>query len=66
MELVEIVDPVLELLRLGAAVDGVGEEVDVGVQRELVHGVDARQVVQREEQHRRSDRHRHVALARTR
>lgn len=62
MELVEIIDAVLQLGTLGRAVDGVVEEIDVRVQGELVHGVDAGQVVQREEQHRRPHRHRHVAL----
>lgn len=49
MELIQVIDPVFKFDSLGAAVDGVREEVDVGVQRELVHGVDAGEVVQREE-----------------
>lgn len=41
VEFIEVIDPVLQLSALRAAVDGVREQVDVGVQRKLVHGVDA-------------------------
>lgn len=40
-------------LQLGAALtllDGHDEELDVGIQRELVHGIDATHVVQHKEQ----------------
>lgn len=39
MKLIQIIDPVLQLAPFGASVDGVREEVDICVQRELVHGV---------------------------
>lgn len=49
VELIEVINAVLQLAALGAAVNGVVEQIDVRVQRELVHGVDAGQVVQSEE-----------------
>ena len=47
---VEVVDALLQARVLQALVDGVGEELDVGVQGELVHGVDAAHVVHDEEE----------------
>ena len=50
MVIVHVLYPVLQFGALLRLVDGVGEEVDVGVQRELVHRVDLTQVRQYEEQ----------------
>lgn len=52
MVLVQVVDAVLQLVAAVALVDAEDKEADVGVQRELVHGVDAAHVVEHEEQHR--------------
>lgn len=51
--LVQVVDAVLQLVAAVALVDAEDEEVDVGVQRELIHGVDTAHVVEHEEQNRR-------------
>ena len=53
------------LLQFGASlglIDGHFEQVDVGVERELVHGIHATHVVQHEEQDGRSLRRRTIAL----
>ena len=47
---VEVGDAFLEPWVLQALVDGVGEELDVGVEGELVHGVNATHVVHHKEE----------------
>ena len=46
---IEILDPLLQARVLQTLVDGVGEEFDVGVQGELIHGVNAAHVIHHEE-----------------
>lgn len=47
---VEVGDPFLQLLAEGAFLDAEVEELDVSVQRELVHGVQAAHVVENEKE----------------
>lgn len=47
---VQIFNAVLQLIAAMALVDAEDEEADVGVQRELVHGVNAPHVIEHEEQ----------------
>ena len=60
--LVELVDALLELGAARRLVDRQVEQLDVRVQRELVHRVDAAHVVEHEEEDRRARRARTVAL----
>lgn len=46
---IEVDDALLQARVLQALVDGVAEELDVGVQGELVHGVNAAHVIHHEE-----------------
>ena len=48
---IEVLDPLLQPGVLQALVDGEREQVDVGVQRELVHGVDSPHVVHHKEEY---------------
>ena len=47
---VQVVNAVLQLVAAMALVNAEDKEVDVGIQRELVHGVDAAHVIEHEEQ----------------
>ena len=60
--LIQVVDALLQTRVLQTLVDGVGKELNVRIQGELVHGVDATHVVHHEEQEGRSLRTWLVAL----
>ena len=62
MVVIEVGDPLLQLVAAGALLHAEVEQVYVGVQGELVHGVDAAHVVQHEEQDGGAQRTRTVAL----
>lgn len=47
---VEVVYPLLQFVAAGAALYTQGEQVDVGVQRELIHGIYTAQIIQYKEQ----------------
>ncbi len=49
---IEVLNPLLKARVLQTFVDGAGEEPYVGVQGELVHGVDATHIVHHKEQER--------------
>ena len=65
VEVVEVPDTLLQSRVLQALVDGVAEELYVGIQGELVHGVDATHVVHHEEQEGGSLSTRPVTLGKT-
>lgn len=50
---VEVVYPLLQFVAAGAALYTQGEQVDVGVQRELIHGIHTAQIIQYKEQNGR-------------
>lgn len=50
---VEVVYPLLQFVAAGAALYTQGKQGDVGVQRELIHGIYTAQILQHEEQDRR-------------
>lgn len=50
MIFIQVVNAVLQLVATMAFIDAEDKEVDVGIQRELVHGVDAAHVIEHEEQ----------------
>ena len=52
VKVVEIADALLKSWMLQALVDGVGEQLNVGVERELVHGIDTSHVVHDKEENR--------------
>lgn len=54
MVVIEVLYPLLQSWVLQTLLNGVGEEVYVGVQGELVHGVDTTHVVHDKEQERGS------------
>ena len=49
MEVIEVANAFFKTWMLQAFIDGVGEEFDVGIQRELVHGVNATHVIHHKE-----------------
>ena len=65
MVVVEVGDSLLQLGASLTLLNGHDEQLDVGVQRELVHGVDATHVVQHKEQDRGSLGTRAVTLRET-
>ena len=50
MVIIEVLDPLLKTGVLQALVNGVGEELYVGVKGKLVHGVDASHVIHHKEE----------------
>lgn len=50
MIFIQVVNAVLQLVAAMALVNAEDKEADVGIQRELVHGVDAAHVIEHEEQ----------------
>ena len=60
--LIEILNTVIQARMLQTLVDRVREELDVRVERELVHRIDASHVIHHKEQERGSFRARTVAL----
>lgn len=49
---IQVVDAVLQLIAAVALVNAEDKEADVGIQGELVHGVNSAHVIEHEEQHR--------------
>lgn len=47
---IQVVNAVLQLVAAMALINAEDKEADVGIQRELVHGVDAAHVIEHEEQ----------------
>lgn len=61
---IQVVNAVLQLVAAMALVNAEDKEADVGIQRELVHGIDAAHVIENKEQNRRPLGTRTVSLQR--